>query len=412
MKTKDTFGVSFVLRQFETGNCYVYARISVNRSKAEIALKQPVAKQDWNYAKGCVKPKTEPLRQLNSLLEEVRAKLMQHYQQLRLGDEVITADAVKRAFLRADQGAEEYTLLWLMREHNRIMQGNLRPGTMKNYYTTEKYLERFLAKKYPEKDILLRKLTFEFITHFEHFVRTNPVQAGGPCTNNGTMKHMERLKKIALWAVKNGWMEKNPFEHFQLKFKHKERDFLTQDELKKIESQSLSNEMMNTVRELFVFGCYTGLAYADLISLKHSNIITGNDGVKWLSITRTKTDTPAYVPLLTPALFLMGKYLRNPLPATLPECVFPRISNQEMNRNLKLIAEICGIGKHLTLHLARHTFATTVTLLNGVPIESISKMLGHTKLTTTMIYARVTQSKIGMDMALLQHKLDAISKSA
>ncbi|OQP43449.1 hypothetical protein A4H97_11080 [Niastella yeongjuensis] len=150
---------------------------------------------------------------------------------------------------------------------------------------------------------------------------------------------------------------------------------------------------------------YTGLAYVDLMGLQLGNIACSMDGKKWIKISRAKSEIGVNVPLLSPALAVLEKYSQHQEP-TQNDVLFPRVTNQEMNRSLKIIGEICGIRKNLTFHLARHTFATTVTLMNGVPIETISKMLGHTKLTTTMIYAKVTGLKIGMDMELLQQKLD------
>jgi site-specific recombinase XerD len=193
-----------------------------------------------------------------------------------------------------------------------------------------------------------------------------------PCTNNGTMKHLERLKKMVNWAVKNQWIDKNPFTAFQLKFKRKERDFLTELELAAIETQDLENPILQKVRDLFVFSCYTGLAYVDLMALQPTNIISSVDGMKWIKTTRTKSDIGVNVPLLTPALAVLEKYSHIQEPSQ-HGMLFPRVTNQEMNRSLKVIGEICGIRKNISFHLARHTFATTVTLMNGVPIETISK---------------------------------------
>lgn len=405
MERKDTFGVHFVARQLPSGKVYIYARISVSRTRSEVTIKQSIEKSYWNFDKGMAKPKNDELRQLNSYLEEVRGKLVRHYQQLRLGDDAVTADMVKRAFLNNDKTGEPRSLLWLVTQHNTMMGKVLEYGTMKNYYTTERYLKAFLKKQYENGDILLKKLTYEFITSFEYFIRTKPLKDYDRCSNNGTMKHLERLKKIAKWGTDNGWIEKNPFEAFKLKFRHKERDYLGDAEMKAIQQREFDNPLLQQVRDLFIFSCYTGLSYIDLIGLTPENIFTGPDGPKWIKTCRVKTHTPVYVPLLTPALAILEMYEHASFP-TKHKTVFPKLTNQEINRSLKVIAEICGIKKHLTFHLARHTFATTVTLMNGVPIESISKMLGHTKLSTTMIYARVTQSKVAMDMAVLQKKMN------
>lgn len=407
MERRDTFGVHFVMRRMPSGKNFIYARIVINGTASELAVKQQIEEKDWNGRRGMAHTRTSTLQQLNSYLEEVRGKLFNHFQRLRLGDEVITPDMVKRAFLNQDKKTEDHSLLWLVNQHNSIMKTVLSKGTLKNYFTTERYLKAFMHQKKYNGDVLLRKLSSDFITGFDYFVRTTPLKDYDRCTNNGAMKHMERLKKMVNWAVENGWLEKNPFDSFKLKFKYKEREFLVKKELETLITYQPATPMLGLVRDFFLFSCYTGLAYADLVALKPVNIIEGEDGSKWIRTSRAKTDTAVYVPLLKPALALLEVYLHADMPRKNGN-IFPALTNQEVNRDLKIIAGVCGIQKYLTFHLARHTFATTVTLMNGVPIESISKMLGHTKLSTTMIYAKVSQGKVAMDMAMLQQKLDAV----
>jgi site-specific recombinase XerD len=409
MKSTNTFGVHYTLRQNRPvdGKFPIYVRITVNKSRCELALKSYLLKEDWNNAKGAAKPKNQELKELNSYLEEVRSKIVTHYQRLALENTEVTAEAVKNAYLGISEKttAEKITLCKLVDMHNDLMKSVLKRGTLKNYFSTAIYLRKFLGKKSPAGDIQLEDLNYAFITAFEFYIRNNPLKAGDPCTNNGTMKHLERLKKMVTWAYTNEWIEKDPFTAYKLKFKRHEMEFLDKDELARIESRELTDPMLRRVRELFVFSCYTGLAYIDLVSLHPGNILSAVDGMKWIKTSRKKTDIPVNVPLLKPALAIMDKF-RAEEDAAKWETLFPRVSNQEMNRSLKLIGEICEIKKRLTFHLARHTFATTVTLLNGVPIETVSKLLGHTKLTTTMIYTHITQSKVGLDMSLLQSKLD------
>lgn len=406
MKSKTTFGVHFTLRPNKSfgGKDTIYVRIVVNKSRCELALKCYILKDDWNSIKGAAKAKNDELIQLNSYLEEVRAKLFNHYRELKIGEQVVTTETVKNAYLGIDNQENQPTLLWLVKEHNLVMEKVITHGTMKNYYTTAKYLKAFMEKKYASGDIYLKQLKFEFITAFEHFIRTSYLKENDPCTNNGTMKHLERLKKMVAWAVRNEWIEKHPFTNYKLKFKRQERDFLNELELSTIENTDLDNPMLQKVRDLFVFCCYTGLAYIDLTELMPDQVLSSIDGVKWIKTSRAKTGINVNVPLLLPALSILERFNAKP-EAKIRVTLFPKISNQEMNRSLKIIAQICGIKKYLTFHLARHTFATTVTLMNGVPIETISKMLGHSKLSTTMIYAKITQSKVGMDMGLLQNKL-------
>lgn len=406
MRSSNTFGLHFVLRPAQKGNHAIYLRIVVNRTRCELALKQTIDKKDWNTDKGAARPKTPALKQLNTYLEEVRAKLVSHYQQLNLGGDFLTAEILKNSYLgKTAAGEEKMTLNRLVALHNEMMGTTLEPGTMKNYKSTAIYLRNYMNLKYAAGDIYLKDLTYQFITSFEWYIRNNPLKEGDPCTNNGTMKHLERLKKMVTWAYTNEWIDKDPFIAYKLRFKRHEMEFLDKDELARIEGRALENPMLGRVRDLFIFSCYTGLAYIDLVMLRPANIVSGADGMQWIRTARKKTEIPVNVPILRPALAILEKF-RADENAGKWETLFPKISNQEMNRSLKLIGEICEIKKRLTFHLARHTFATTVTLLNGVPIETISKLLGHTKLATTMIYTHVMQSKIGMDMALLQTKLN------
>jgi integrase/recombinase XerD len=408
MKRKNTFGVHFVLRTQKAdaeGKHPVYARITVNGTRCELAMKYRVLKSDWKIGKGEAKSKNPELRSFNNFLQQIHGKLRRHYWQLRLGDEPVTAALLKADFLGIEKEAPiTRSLLWVVNQHHSMMENILKPGTMKNYHTTETYIKLFLEHRYKVNDMPLYDLNYEFISGFESFIRSNALREKDPCTTNGTMKHLERLKKMVTWAVKNEWIAKDPFSNFRLKFKRTQRDFLSETELASIERQNFQNPSLERVRNLFLFSCYTGLSYVDLMQLRPREIATGVDNMKWIRMTRAKTETGITVPLLRPAVAILEKFA--PGEFYFPETVFPSVSNQEINRNLKIIAEICGIQKYITFHIARHTFATTFTLMNGVPIETISKMLGHTKITTTMIYARVNSEKIGMDMDILQGRLD------
>jgi site-specific recombinase XerD len=189
-----------------------------------------------------------------------------------------------------------------------------------------------------------------------------------------------------------------------MRFEKVEREFLTQEELTSIIKKSFTIERLQIVKDMFLFSCYTGLSYIDAMSLTRANIIKGIDGGKWLLTNRHKTDTVVRLPLLPQASSLIERYRDHPKAVHLGT-LFPVISNQKMNSYLKEIADVCGITKPMTFHIARHTFATTVTLSNGVPIESVSKMLGHTSIRTTQIYAKVVESKLSEDMKSLEKRM-------
>jgi integrase len=200
-----------------------------------------------------------------------------------------------------------------------------------------------------------------------------------------------------------GWITQNPFDSYKLSFRKVDRGFLTEKELQTIETKELGIERLQTVRDVFVFGCYTGLSYIDAINLRTDEINVGIDGQYWIFSKRQKTDTKLRIPLLPKALGIFEKYRKHPKSISRDK-VFPLISNQKLNSYLKEIADLCGIKKNLTFHLARHTFATTVTLSNGVPIETVSQVLGHKSISTTQIYAKVLEKKISEDMGQLRKK--------
>lgn len=368
-----------------------------------------MSRSDWNESKGVVKSKTVELKKVNNYLEEVRSKFFNYYLQLEKEGEILTSEVLKNIYLGKGNQNNAVTLCQLFVMHNEQMNTALSPGTIKNYYTTEKYIKLFLENIYGKSDIFLNKLDFKFISDFEYYLRKNPIKSQDPCNTNGIMKHLERLKKIVTWSVHLRFIKENPFASYKLKFKSFERGYLEMGELQKIEDLLLINSQVAFVRDLFVFGCYSGLSYSDAIALKNSNIETDNEGIQWISTYRLKNksrkDTiPVCVPLLQAAKKVIEKYKNDPRVCE-AGTLFPSISNQEVNRCLKIIAGISVIEKNITFHLARHTFATTITLSNGIPIESVSNMLGHTKISTTQIYAKVVKKKLASEMGALQSRL-------
>ncbi|MDA9555663.1 site-specific integrase [Pelobium sp.] len=406
MRTKNTFGIHYVLRtnRGEKGKAAIYVRIVVNKTRTEMSLKKSVGIDEWNDAKGMAKPKNDSLKSLNSYLEEIRCRLTSSYQDFVLESEFVNAEAVKNRFLGIEE--QKHTLISLMDYHNLLMIEILAPGTMKNYYTTQKYLKEFVSKQFKKEDLYLTELNYEFITHFEYFLRKHqPVDHQKGMTNNGVMKHLERFRKVIRLSVKMEWLDKDPFVMFKLKMNKVERGFLTKEELFSIEDKLIKIPRVQFARDVFVFSCYTGMAYIDVMQLTPQNIIKGIDGNQWIKTFREKTDTAVNVPLLPKALDIVEIYKNHPR-SIAHGTIFPVISNQKLNSYLKEIGDICGIQKNLTFHLARHTFATSVTLSNGVPIETVSKMLGHTSIRTTQIYAKVVEHKVSFDMDVLKNKLE------
>ncbi len=412
MRSSSTFGVHFILRmnKEKDGIAPVYVRINVNGARVEMSLKKSVKIADWNPSRGVAKAKNTDLKILNNYLGEVKGLFSSYYREMVLAKKLVTPEALKNQFLGIQE--QENTLLSLIDYHNLQMKEVLAYGTIKNYYTTAKYLKEFVSAQFKKQDIYLTELDYQFITHFEYFLRTYvPTDHHKGMENNGVMKHLERFRKVIRLGVKLGWIEKNPFELFKLKMQKVERGYLTNEELISIEEKVFTLQRIQYAKDLFVFSCYTGMAYIDVMQLTPDNMILGIDGNYWIKTIREKTDTSVNVPILPKAAYIIAKYKGNPR-SIAKGSLFPMISNQKLNSYLKEVADLCGIKKNLTFHLARHTFATSVTLSNGVPIETVSKMLGHTTIRTTQIYAKVVEQKVSQDMSALREKLELNSKKS
>ena len=404
MTAQHTFSILFWLNKSKTkdGQAPIWVRITVDGKRKELSAKRRLDVKLWNSKKGRANGTRQEAREINHYLDQVQNRLYAIYQEMKAASELVTAEAIKNQFTGAKQ--KEHSLVSLFDYHNEEMKETLAWGTLKNYFTTKKYVVRFLKQERKTSDIYLSQLSYAFLTSFERFVKTyKPATHRQPCTQNGAMKHIERLRKVVNLAVKNGWLKDDPFKQFKLKFEKKDRGFLTQEELRRIEEKELIDRLDQT-RDIFVFSCYTGLSYAEVYDLTDDNIVTGLDGKLWIHGQRRKSKEWFKVPLLPQAKVVVDKYQDHPL-AQANGKVLPVYTNQKTNSYLKEIASLCEISKNLTFHLARHTFATTVTLANGVPIESVSKMLGHTNLRTTQIYAKVVEQKLSDDMGKLEEKL-------
>lgn len=381
----------------------VYARITIDGKRSEISLKRLVSIQIWDDTKGRATGSSDESLQLNGYLDEVYLQIMQAYKELLAQGKMITARTIKARFTGTDE--EHKTLKELIAYHNATQKSVLKPGTMKNYYTTAKYLNRFLLHQFKTTDIELRLLNYKFITDFEFHIRNfKSPESHRPCTTNGAMKHLERLMKMVNLAVRLEWIDKDPFRNYRLKFQKSERVYLTERELRMIEETTFNLPGIERIKDVFLFSCYTGLSYIDLKNLRKDRMVRGIDGHYWIYTKREKTSEAVKIPLLPKAQKIIEKY-RDDSEIRYSNLLVPAFSNQRLNKGIKEIAQACGIHKYISFHTARHTFATTVTLANGVPIETVSKLLGHTKLSTTQIYARVLDKKIGEDMGLLRSRL-------
>ncbi|AMR30539.1 integrase [Mucilaginibacter sp. PAMC 26640] len=405
MKATQSFGIHFTARtdKEKGGKSPIYACITVNGKKCFFAVKQTVESKSWDARKGAAKGSKEEIKAINSYLETLKRSLGNIYQQMQLKGLYVTAESIKDVYFNTD--VQIHKLSDLFNYHNETALAVIKPTTLKHYFVTQRYLLQFIKQHFKKEDIYLHELNYKFIHDFETFLYNHkPVDHQKPIHTNGVVKHMVRIKKMIGLAVKLEWIEKDPFARYSIKAQKVNRECLSQHELSIIENKVFYLDRLNLVRDLFIFSCYTGLAYIDLASLSAVHLVKGNDGEYWIKTSRQKTDTPVSTPLLPKAMEILLKYRTNQR-ALISGKLFPIISNQKVNSYLKEIADLCDISKTISFHLARHTFATTITLSNGVPIETVSKILGHTKIATTQIYAKVLENKISADMQALKLKL-------
>jgi len=399
-----SFGLLFYLKKsnnFREAEVYIYMRITVDGHSAEISTKRKCKPENWNVAAGRLKGKTDVVKSCNAYLDTLQQKVFEAKRKLIETDKELNAENIKNLLLGKDNG-KKYMLLEVFQYHNDQMAAlvgqEYAPGTLERYKTSYKHTQSFLEWKYKLKDIDITKLNFEFISDYEFWVKSVR-----KCDHNTTMKYLSNFKKIVIRCIKNGWLQKDPFIGFSMAKREVERSALTEYELELLQAKKFPIRRLELVKNIFLFSCYTGLAYADVQKLKRSEIVIGIDGEKWIFTKRQKTDSPSRIPLLPVALTILKLY-EDDLQCKFQDKVLPVLSNQKMNSYLKEIADSCGINKNLTYHIARHTFATTITLSNGVPIETVSKMLGHRNIKTTQHYAKILDRKISEDMKSLRQK--------
>ncbi len=379
----------------------IYLRITVNGERAEISANRKIELLKWDSAAQRAKGRSESARILNEHLDGLENKIKRDYNLMIEHDKVLTAKLLRDKLIGKHQN--KYFLLQVFKENNQLIKqeegSKYAKHTIDQYNTTYNRLEQFLLEKYKCTDIELNRLDILFIRKFDIFLKTKY-----KIDHNTIIKYLKQLKKVVHFAMSLGYIERDPFFQYQTAFKEVNRGYLTTDELQRIETHKFRIKRLDQVRDVFVFVCYTGLSYSDLDKLTKESISNGIDGKNWIIYEREKTGVRASIPLLPPAQAIIDKYKDD------PECqannlLLPVKSNQKLNSYLSEIAELCEINKHVTMHLGRHTFATTVTLTNGVPIETVSKMLGHTSLKTTQIYSKVVDTKIMEDMDKVQEKL-------
>lgn len=389
-------------KNYVSGPKPIYMRITVDGIPKEVSTGRECDPFKWISRANRAKGTKEDVKTLNAYLDTLEHKVSDIHLQMVKSGEDITSESIKLKYLGKD--IKRKTLLAVFFEHNKqmgaLLGNGFKPNTLKGYKTSLSHIELYLKTEQNCSDIDVRKMDHGFIAGYEFYLRS---VLG--CSEVSSAKYIKHLRKIVRLCIAHKWITEDPFAFYKNSAKAKEKEFLTEHELERIERKLFTVPRLANVRDIFVFCCYTGLSYADVKKLTDSDIGRGFGGKLWIFTSREKTETASNIPLLPKALEILSHYSDYP-PCVSKGTLLPVLSNQKMNSYLKEIADLCGITKKLTFHMARHTFATTVTLSNNVPIETVSKMLGHTDIKTTQHYAKLLDTRIGRDMDKLEETLD------
>lgn len=401
---RKTFSILFMVRRSQllrNHEAPIYMRITVDGDRAEISIKRSINPNNWNEVKGQAKTTYPYAKELNYFLEQIKHKVYEYQQDLINKNKVVSAVSLKNAYLNVGND-ERKTILQVYEEHNENLKMRIDKGVSKSTYirhtTSKKHLEKFIQTEYRSNDFYLKDIDHSFIIRYETYLRVSRT-----CNNNTTVKYIRNLGKIIREAIKMEWIKADPFKNIKLRTDEVDKPILNKTELFAIMNKKLDINRISQVRDVFVFCCFTGLAFVDVKSLSKENIEFGQDDNIWIKKQRQKSKQWSHILLLPIAKQILDRYQLN------TECLkkgvlLPVLTNQKMNAYLKEVADLCGINKNLTTHCARHTFATTVTLANGISMESVSKMLGHASIKMTQKYARILDSTIGREMTLLAEK--------
>ncbi|WP_298288524.1 site-specific integrase [uncultured Lutibacter sp.] len=402
---QNLFSLLFYIKRSKVdknGYANIYLRITVDGKRSELSIRRKIHIDKWSSSTNKAKGYSQFAQELNHYIDIIQNKIYEIHRTLVNENKTITATLLRDIYI--GKGRNQKMLLKVFQNHNdqvdKLVGKDYALGTAERYRTAKKHIEDYINLEYKANDIPVKDVDHKFINGFEYYLKT-----ARNCGHNTAIKYITNFKKIIRIAYANDWISKDPFFNWKARLKIVDREFLSEGEIQKMIEKELHTSRLDQVKDIFIFCCYTGLAYSDVKKLSKDNIVIDIDGEKWIKIKRTKTETRSNIPILPTAELIIEKYA-NHLDTANGNRLLPVLSNQKMNAYLKEIADLCEINKNLTFHLARHTFATTVTLTNGVPIESVSKMLGHKSLRTTQHYAKILDRKVSDDMKALRNKLN------
>ena len=404
---KSTFSTIFYLKRQaarKDGTVPVMGRITVDGTQTQFSCKITIDPKVWDTKSGRATGRSAAAIEANRMLDNMRVSINKHYREIMDRDNYVTAEKVKNAFLGLEHRCR--TLLQVFKQHNEDYEKMYEAGmkakaTLLKYQCVYRHLEEFIYQRYHVRDIALKELTPAFISDFDIFLRTEK-----NCCTNTVWLYLCPLRTMVSIAISNEWLSRDPFRDYEVKKEQTTRYFLTKDEIRQLMDGKLKNAKQELYRDLFVFCIFTGLSFLDMRNLSEENIRTYFDEHLWISINRQKTGVQSNIRLLDIPKKILEKYrgLRE------DGKIFSVPHYMTCLYGIRAVAKRCGITKHLTWHMSRHTMATEICLTNGVPIETVSSILGHKNITTTQIYAKITKEKLNQDMENLSTRLGNIEE--
>lgn len=378
----------------KNGEAPIFVRITINQERTEFAAKKSIKPKYWSDIQQKAKKNAPETESINAALEHFKKRIASIMEYLAYEEVEITPRLLQEKLLGKKE--QKRTILSVFKEHNenakKLMGIDFAKGTVERYETSYKHTKDFIRWRYKRDDLALDELNQQFVKDYELYFKTVR-----NCAHNSATKYLKNFKKIVRIALANGWLKKDPFATIKFKLKQVDAVYLNDEELEAISQKELHIERINQVRDVFLFCCFTGLAFSDVKTLNAEHLATDKDGFLWIHKKRQKTNQMSTIFVIDAARRLLEKY-KNETDLQMKGVLLPVLSNQKMNSYLKEIADLCGIQKAISTHTARHTFATTVALDNNMPLEVVSKTLGHSNIKMTQRYARTTENLIKKNM--------------
>ncbi len=407
MRSKTNFRVSFFLKKaklLKNGEASVAMRITVDGQRVENNIRKSILPSLWDQPKERAKGTSASAIDLNRFIEDARIRIHQIVTELQQAGAEINPLIVQQQFYGVGQvRKQERTILQVIQEHNdeakKLIGKDFVEITWRRYETMKRYLGELIKQKYGVGDLPLSNFTGEVIRAYEIYLKTEK-----DLCQNTLIRYMKALKKITNRCLANDWIQKNPFAGIKFREDPTDPEFLTLEEVDRIYNCNPGSKRLDVIRDMFLMSAFTGLAFTDVSQLTEDHIVTDNDGNKWIRKPRQKTKQMSNIPLLDIPLAIIEKY-QGDKKAAKKGVLLPIPCNQVMNRYLNEIATICKINKHLTMHTARHTYAT-LCLSQGVSLKNVSSMLGHASVKMTERYARVLDSSVLRDMNAIRDTLN------